>query len=225
VPRASVWILALAACGRAHFDDAGPLPFTHLDSQFDYGSATAISVTFANVSAGDTLVFALNLYQPPTGTLLTATDSSGDAVQMLGPLDRIDERHYVGYVENATAGMHTLAYTTDTQSHLELYAQQYGGIAASSSLDAFAWANGTTVGPDTMQSGFATTTWPVELLFGYGETNASGSVGEGFTLRASDHNNVVEDQVVRQPGSYQAVATNISGTGWTMVMMTFRAAN
>jgi hypothetical protein len=157
----------------------------------------------------------------PTGV----TDTLGNAYNLvLGPVPGFDDTIYIAVAANSPPGRDTITVTLTgaPYSYFEVYAHEYAGIAMSNPSDQTSWTAGTSTAPDGMISGPIVTTAPNDLLFGFGQSAGMSAGGEGFLPRTSFDGNVTEDKVVNTVGTYQATATMLSGTHWTMLAAAFK---
>jgi hypothetical protein len=214
-----------AGCGRIFDPAPTSTPPDFVQVGFNFTTDTSLSVSFEKpIGSGNTIVIALDVFGPETAAVTAVTDTLGNHFTVLGPFDSSVERHYLAYAEDTVPGTDAITAAVDTAASLELYIHEYSGLAPAASLDAVQWANGSSLAVDGMQSGFATTTAPVEVVFAFAEcTSGTCASGTGFTLRSHGHGNVTEDHIVTSIGSYQAVATSLDSATWTIVMATFRA--
>jgi hypothetical protein len=170
----------------------------------------------APVTAGDTLVLCADA---SSSTSLSVMDTLGS--QFLVAYSTIDgsgTQSGVGYAIGVAGGAETVTFGIQASGpvdFLEAYVQEYSGIGA---FDVATAMSGTAT---LMESGYATTTAPNELVFGFGITGTARA-GQGFTTRSSYNDNLTEDEILASPGSVEATATQVSGSGWTLTMAAFK---
>lgn len=173
------------------------------------------------VTAGDAIIICLNYPAAPGVVVSSITDTGNNAYQLVvGPVAGAGDTHYIAIAEDTAFGTDTITVTLSEAptGGADLFALEYSGIVTSNAFDVSAVATGS----DTaMDSGSAMTRSAPELILGYAEA-PSASAGSGFTRRALQTGNLVEDMVAPMKGSYSATATTTAGS-WTMLMATFKA--
>ncbi len=196
----------------------GPIAFVQINAQEFNQQGTAL-ISLASVKAHDTLIVCAGLDGQGAVTL---NDSQSDAFTQYVSFDSTTfgvQRNLVWAAFDVVGGNTTATLTTQV-SHtvFEVYLIEYSGLTA---FDVAASAQGNSTATDGMASGFATTTFGNDLIFGYG-TEGIGVQGTSFTLRSGFESDVVEDRVVTTVGSYEATATMQSGPGWEISMVAFK---
>ncbi len=184
------------------------------------GTATTLAVPYsaALVTAHDTLIVGVDGNSAGTATV---TDSLGNTfAPVVGPIENGGLRMTIFAAFDVAGGPDTVTVTLSSApaSFFEVYIHEYAGLVA---FDAEAAQVGTSTATDAMASGNADTHFGNELIFGYGVTGSSVA-GTSFNTRSSFHSNITEDMIVTTAGTYQATATMTAGSGWTMLMATFR---
>ncbi len=202
-------------------DGAMPTPIVFVQAANDKPvDATTALVLPMPVAEHDTLIVCLNI---PTGgaTFVSATDSLGNHYDtVFGPFTGSNSDHYIFVARNAAAGADTFTLTLSaaTGGGSDMFMLEYAGlIGFTDPYDVSSAMSGTGTG---MDSGSATTTAAHELLLGYAEAANATPIG-GFTQRATQSGNLIEDHIVNATGTYSAKATTTGGA-WTMTMATFR---
>ncbi len=184
-----------------------------------FGTATVGQLAFAQpLAAHHAAIIGVDSNSPGTATV---TDSQGNTfTPVLGPITNGGLRMTIFAAFDVAGGADTLTVTLSAapSSFFEVYLHEYAGIVA---YDTGAVAVGSSTATDAMASGPADTHAAKELVFGYGVTG-SAVAGTGFTERSSFDSNITEDQIVTMQGTYDATATMTAGSGWTMLMATFR---
>ena len=112
-----------------------PIALVQASTMVQGGGVTSLSVTLNSIVAGDLIpiVAASNHDLSPTGL----TDSSGDTVLSSVPwvadVNQASQGQY--YVENASAGTHTVTISFASGTALSIAAAEYSGAATTSALD------------------------------------------------------------------------------------------
>jgi len=201
--------------------DAAAPPITFLQSATIKPTATTTTLAFTtSITAHDAIIVCVNYPLASGATLTSVTDTLGNAyTPLVGPIDAAGDRHYVAAAYNSLAGNDTLTVTLSAApvSGSDLLILEYSGLALSNAFDVSANATGNGT---AMDSGGVTTTFGHELILGYAEA-PSATPGTGFTQRAIQSGNIVEDRVVMATGTYDAAATTTTGA-WEMIVATFK---
>ena len=195
----------------------------------DPGSATTVTVNYTLAqTAGDLNVVVVG-WNDTTASVGSVVDSSGNAYTLaVGPTQAggmlSQAIYYAKNIAAAAAGTNTITVTfTQAASHPDIRILEYSGADTISPLDVTSANTGSgTVGT----SGTATTTNPVDLLFGANiTTGMTSGPGTGYTKRllTSPDTDIAEDQFVSATGSYSATAPSSPST-WIMQLAAFRAA-
>ena len=196
-----------------------PISFVQANTFKPTAAVTTLALTTA-VAAHDAIVVCLNYPSASGASLVSISDTGGDTYAVVaGPIISGGDVHYVAVALDTTAATDTLTITLSapTGGGSDLLVLEYAGLALANAFDVSANQSGTGT---AMTSGSATTTFAHELILGYAETSMA-TAGAGFTSRAIQTGNMVEDKVVNTIGSYTATATTTSST-WTMIMAAFR---
>jgi hypothetical protein len=182
-------------------------------------TATSQQLAFTkDVAAHDAVIVCFNYNSPGTATV---TDTQGNRyAPVVGPIASTTLRLNIFVAFDVAGGPDTvnIALTVAPTSSFEAYIHDYAGLVG---FDTGAAGEGTSAATDAMSSGTAITSYSNELIFGYGITGTAAA-GTGFTVRSAFDANITEDELAATPGTYQAVATMVSGTNWTMLMAAFR---
>ena len=129
--------------------------------------------------------------------------------------------YYARNILAAAAGANTVTVQFSTGAAFpDIRILEYSGADLASPVDVTAAATGS---GGTSNSGSATTTNPMDLIFGANMvTGVTGGPGTGFTQRVltSPDSDIAEDRSVTATGSYSATAP-ASGS-WIMQMVAFR---
>ncbi len=192
------------------------------DGQITSGQTSTVSFS-SSTTAGNLLV--IYLIWDSTGSA-SVTDSLGNQyIGAVGPT-RWSNGSYSAqtfYAINRSSGIDkvTAKFGTAVKSFGIVYAHEYSGISTTSPVDVVAAASGAS---GNLDSGAATTTNDVDLLFGGGvSATRITSSGSAFIYRSTFQGNMTEDRNVTVRGSYRATATNSSGA-WAMQMVAFKSA-
>jgi hypothetical protein len=192
-------------------------------------TGSIISITLPDpVQAGDTIINCLNFPNAGSGSaasFVAATDTlNSTAMFTLGPYGANGAIHGCGglYATNEGSDTITVAFSASIGSGgTDWLVVVYGGLAGTGSYDTHAENSGTGAAMDSGEH--LTTKYAHQLVLGYAEAGAA-TPGSGFTERAMQSGNILEDRIVSVTGNYDADATNTSGGGWAMMMLSFEAA-
>ncbi|HYR13589.1 MAG TPA: fibronectin type III domain-containing protein, partial [Mycobacterium sp.] len=132
--------------------------------------------------------------------------------------------YYAAGIGASAAGANTVTVNFDAAvSYPDVRIAEYGGISATTPVDAAAGASGT----GTTSSVTLTTTNANDLLVAgnYVQTSTTAA-GAGYTNRVitAPDGNILEDRTVTVAGAYSATASLSGSGGWVMQLVTFRAA-
>lgn len=195
------------------------------------GSTATTTMLFASAqTAGDLIVVALQYSS--NQYVLSVTDTVGNVYRQAATSTiayagshRI-QIWYANNIQAAGAGANavTTKYNTIPSDAMVIAAVEYSGADPGNPLDVTSTAVGLAgTYPD---SGYATTHYPNELVFGnilFGLAGSCSDKGSGFNCRSNVWGNLVEDKFVSAIGRYDAVSTNNS-YDWLASMATFRPA-
>jgi hypothetical protein len=183
---------------------------------------TSITVPLtSNVTAHDSIIVGIVIDNSLTVTL---TDTLGNTfVNVLGPIDG-NLVLSVGAAFDVIGGADSVTATIQgsmTSDVFDVYVAEYRGVSA---FDVGSFTPfGSSAAVDGMVSGAAQTTANGELIVGIGGTQGgTAASGTGFTSLSLLDGNVFEAKIVAAPASYQATATMLSGSGWSMMMAAFK---
>jgi hypothetical protein len=193
-------------------------------------STASLSVPFTGAqTAGDLNVVVIG-WNDATQAVQSVKDSSGNVyVSAVGPTvlpgQLTQSIYYAKNIVAAGAGANAVTVTFNGAAAFpDVRVAEYRGLDAVSPFDG---AIGATGNSTTSDSGMLTTTSPSDLLVGANIVTAMTiAAGNGYTSRAitSPDADILEDRVVTAPGSYNANAS-LSGGGWVMQIVAFRAAS
>ena len=200
-----------------------PTPaFVQAASSASQGTPTSLSLAFsANTQAGDLLLVAFDY--SGSATVASVTDTQGNVFTQVGtqlstPGGVLSQ---VYYAPNTKGGADKVTVTlSENVSIIELYLNEYSGIASTNPIDAEAGASGSA---GAVSSGDVTTTVAGDIIYGYCLGDNACTVGSGFTARSTLDSNLIEDETAGAAGSYAATAT--ANSGWTMQMVALKPAS
>lgn len=187
-------------------------------------SGKTVKVTFSSSTSAGNLIIAFIAWDN-TGSV-SLTDSSGNGYsRAVGPTKWHSNLYSneVFYARSIAGGGDTITatFSSNIRSFGTLYVLEYSGLDATAPLDVTAAAAGSS---GSLNSGSATTTSAVELLFGAGVSDGTvRTPGAGYTVRTTAHGDLTMDRNVSVQGTYSATAGN-SGGAWAMQMVAFKAA-
>ena len=184
------------------------------------GSANSLSLSFPqNTVAGHLILVAFDYVS--TATPSSVTDSQGNVFTEVGSQLTTpgQAKSRVYYAPNIKGGADTVTVTLSANSGIELYVTEYTGVSQTNPIDAQAGAAGSA---GAVSSGNATTTTAGDLIFGYCAADWACTAGSGFTALSTFNDNLIEDMVAGNAGTY--AATGSANNGWTMQMVALRPA-
>jgi len=199
-----------------------PIAYVQHDTVKPTTSPTTLTLP-SMVTAHDTIIVCFNFPTSAGASLTSLTDSLGNTYNVVvNNVVGNSEQHYIAVAYDVAGGADTLSLALSaTVSGADMLVVEYSGIASTNAYDVDAYASGTTsTAMTTISSGTATTTFAHELIVGYAEA-PSATMGTGFTMRAMQSGNIVEDREVYATGTYAATAVTGAG-GWEMLMATFK---
>lgn len=179
----------------------------------------------SNNTTGNLIVLALG-WDSQSAVVNSITDTQGNTyVSAVGPVNGQggvlgNWRDQIFYAENVAGGANTVTIHFSSAVTSELYIHEYSGVDQSSPLDVTASSVGNSATPN---SGFKTTNFANELVFGYCQTSGSACThGTNFATRRTDNDNLSEDMIATSTGSYSASANKADAGDWIMSMATFK---
>jgi len=183
-------------------------------------STKTLSISFPSSSvAGDLILVAFDFNITATPSV---TDSQGNVFTEVGNqlTSPGGARSRVYYAKNIKGGPDTVTINLSANSSwIELYLTEYSGVDQTNPIDAQAGASGNA---GAVSSGNATTTVAGDVIYGYCVGDWTCTVGSGFTARSTFNNNLIEDKIAGNPGSY--AATGSATNGWTMQLVALKKA-
>jgi hypothetical protein len=186
------------------------------------GSASSLSLSFpSSTMAGDVILVAFDY--DTNATASSVTDSQGNVFTAIGNqlTSPGGARSRVYSAKNIKGGTDTVTVNLSANSgYIELYLTEYTGVDQTNPIDAQAGASGSA---GSVSSGNATTTVAGDVIYGYCVGDAACTVGSGFAARSTFQNNLIEDQLAGNGGTYAATAS--ANNGWTMQMVALKPAS
>jgi hypothetical protein len=189
---------------------------------------TTVNVPYIGAQTAGNLNVVVVGWNDTTASVGSVSDSKGNVYTLaVGPTSisgtLSQSVYYAKNIVSATAGTNAVIVTfSPAATFPDIRILEYSGADPSSPVDVTAANSGNGV---TSSSGSATTTNPVDLLFGANiVTTLTSGPGTGFTSRiiTQPDGDIAEDQLVTTTGSYSATAPLMSGA-WIMQMVAFRA--
>jgi hypothetical protein len=188
-------------------------------------ATTSITATLnGTIKAGNAIIIGVGTYSPKTDGTLMVTDSLGNTyVEVVGPVSALDaasdETIFATFGADGGNDVITVNINGSTlKSYIEVYAHEYSGVTG---FDVGTSQRGTNAGTDGIQSGFVNTSQNNELIFAYVDTGIANA-GTGFTSRCTLEDDLSEELIVADAGSYQATATMTQGNIWLILMAAFK---
>jgi chitodextrinase len=193
--------------------------------------ATSNSVSSGSFGAAVTtgnLIVVRVFYNSTSQTVSRITDTNNNGyTKAVGPTTGTGTlsvwRQELWFAKNVIGGSGvnvTATFDGTFNGEKAITAHEYAGLDPIAPFDVTAVQTGSGV---NASSGTATTTSPIEMIFGAALMGGCGYPGSGFTGRSSLGCNVSQDQNVATAGSFAAVVSNAAQS--TIVQMaTFRAA-
>ena len=186
-------------------------------------TATTVTQTFPLVSTAKNLIVVSLNVGSATANVLSVSDSKGNTyTRAAGPTlwSAASSRVSTYYASNITGGgaATTVTATLDASAFVEMYQLEYSGVLPMSPLDQVSVGTGTVA---AMDSGSKTTTYLNELIYGFGMSCGSATIGGTFTARSTFDSNFVGDRGVVALGTYNVNGTDACGS-WAVQMLTFK---
>jgi chitodextrinase len=204
------------------------IAFVQVNSAVPQTDQATVTVPFTLAQAAGNLNVVVVGWNSPTGQVLSVTDTRGNTyVRAVGPTVHASfgtqSIYYAANVQAAAAGANIVTVTFGAPvPYADIRIAEYSGIAPINPVDVVAAATGSGT---SSNSGMATTTNPTDLIVGANMvTSFTSAAGASFTSRVITvpDGDILEDRVVTTTGSYNATATQTSGS-WIMQMVAFKA--
>ena len=189
---------------------------------------TTVNVPFTAAQVSGDLNVVVVGWNDSTAIVNSVADSKGNAYTLaVGPISisgtLSQSIYYAKNILSAAAGTNTVTVTFSSPAvYPDIRILEYSGADPNNPLDVTAESSGDSA---NSSSGSATTTNPVDLLFGANiVTTTTTGPGIGFTSRmiTSPDADIAEDEMVTTTGAYSATAPLSSGA-WIMQMVAFKA--
>lgn len=197
------------------------------------GNSTSVNLSLSakislgqNVAANDVIILAAKVNNVSTVSVSAINDDQGNTYTSPVPFKTAGFAHLIAYATAAQASTTSPTITVTLTSTVDggkantiLYATKIAGLSLPPSIDVGRNAMGSSL---PMTSGTGTTSFPHELIFGFGASNAASiSEGASFTPLANFLGGLIEARVVDCVGTYEATAVIADGGNWMMMMATF----
>lgn len=204
----------------------GPVSFIQLNSATPANNTASVSAVFPVAETAGNLNIVAVGWSDATSAVSSVTDSRGNAYSLaIGPTSGTGLRQSIYYAKNIAAGNDTITVQfSQAVPFADLRILEYSGLDLSSPLDTTSGSSGN---GSSANSGSATTTTPIDLIFAAGTTGGNFiSAGTGFTARVitTPDANIAEDALATTTSTFSATANLGYSTDWVMQMATFRAA-
>src|SRR3984885_10156297 len=221
--RRLLWTFAISLCfwPTANAQVTSPV-FVQSIANAPSGSANSLSLSFpANTLAGDVILVAFDY--DTNSVPSSVTDSQGNLFAPLGNqlTSPGGSRSRVYYAMSIKGGADTVTVKlSGTSAWLELYLTEYTGVNQTNPIDAQAGASGTA---GAVSSGNATTTAAGDAIYAFCMGDWNCTAGSGFAAHSNFNDNLIEDKLAGNAGSYAATGT--ANNGWTIQMVALKPAS
>jgi len=184
-------------------------------------AASSSSLSFStSTRAGDLILvgFDYDTHATPSSVV----DSQGNVFTAIGSqlTSPAGARSRVYYAKNIKGGPDTVTVKLSANSGwIEVYLTEYAGTNPASPIDAVAGSSGNS---SSVSSGNITTTVPGDFLYAYCVGDWACSASSSFVTRSHFDDNLIEDRLAANAGTYSATAT--ANKGWTIQMVALKPA-
>jgi chitodextrinase len=200
--------------------------FVQQNSVTPQNAQSTVAVSYAQPQTTGNLNVVVVGWYSTNATITSVTDSAGNTYAVAAPLMHSSQMYQaIYYAKNigasAAGNVVTVKFSAAVQ-FADIRLAEYSGLDTVNPFDTTSSGTGS---PATATSGNVTTSKPVELLVGAGETSGLFTApGSGYTKRVitSLDGDILEDRVVTATGSYTATAAQ-SGDE-VMQVVAFKAA-
>lgn len=205
------------------------ISFVQMNSATPQAAQSPVTVPYLNSqTAGDLNVVVVG-WNDTAATITSVTDTLGNAYTLaVGPTVQTGTAtqaiYYAKNIASAPPGANTVTATfTPPAFHPDIRIAEYSGIDPLNAFDAGVGAQGNTA---TSDSGPVNTTNGNDLLVGANTVQSiSTGAGAGYISRAiTPDGDILEDQIVSVPGSFNATTILDKIQPWIMQVAAFRAA-
>jgi hypothetical protein len=197
------------------------------------GTGTLTTSAFAgSTTTGNLIVVGVSFDSGTLNTVTAVSDSKSNTYTKILDLDGTQDVT-LWYAQNITGGAShtvTVTFNSGAGAALGFVAQEFTGIASSSSLDKSVIAQGTSTTPASGNT--AATTQADELVvgvLGFSSTSTSITLGSGYSnlgsVTGTNLSAALESKVVAATGAQSAGATLGASRAWCMGVATFKAAS
>jgi hypothetical protein len=180
------------------------------------------SIKLGAVVPNDVVVVAFRVSDALTIGVGAINDDLGDTFTHTAPFTPGNFTYMIAFTTVAkSAPTITISLTLTGVANTILYGLSYQGLVTPAAFDVTVSSNGPS---PPVTSGLATTHFPHELVFGFGESPTAGigmTVGPTFSTIAATNHGVIEDKVVHCTGSYEVTGALTDAGAWAMMMATF----
>src|SRR5579859_1424063 len=201
---------------------AQAVPISYVQSNAGSSSGcTSCTVSFSSNTATGNLIF-VGAHFNTSPAVLSVTDTLGNVYTQAGSsLAGVVGGGSDGifYANNIKGGPDTVSLNFASSQNTIIYISEYAGLDKLAPLDVSASSTASSL---VLNSGSATTTYPLELIVGFGICSNTCGPGASFTTRNTFNGNILEDKVVSTIGSYSATGTQDIVGSWGMQMATFK---
>jgi len=188
--------------------------------------AQTYTATFNNpVAKGDLIAVAFWWNSLPGSSIVSVTDSAGDAYYPVKQTSSVDSNDWAGWIYAASnvTGSSNLSVTVKVSyanaNQFSMAILEYSNVGF---LDVTGTAGGTSGA--TVSSGNVTTNHANELILGIAVADVNVTAGSGFNSRFVSPYFCVEDELVTAQGSYAATfvtSNSIQNEGWDAAVAAF----
>jgi hypothetical protein len=198
-----------------------PAAFVQVASATPQSAGMSTSVAYAMPEVSGDLNVIVVAWNDATHSVVSVTDGSKNAyTRAVGPTVGANITQSIYYAAKIAGGSNQVTVAFDSAvDNADIRVLEYSGVG---SLDGVASGTGS-ISPATTSQ--ITTTAPHNLLVAAGTTSGDFSAaGSNYTQRiiTQPDGDIVEDEIVSQPGSYSATAPT-SGS-WVMQLVAFKGA-
>lgn len=188
--------------------------------------AQTYTATFNSpVAKGDLVAVAFWWNFLPGSSIVSVTDSAGDAYYPVKQTSSVSSNDWAGWIyaaSNVTGASHLSVTVKVSYANADQFSMAILEYSNVGTLDVTNTAGGTS--GVTVSSGSVTTNHANELVLGIAVANVNVTAGSGFNSRFVSPYFCVEDELVTTQGNYAAnfvTSNTIQNEGWDAAMATF----
>jgi hypothetical protein len=195
-------------------------------SNANLGSATTLTVDLGDpVGAHDAL--RIGLTYPDNITVVSIADDLGSTFHSaIVPTSADGFLHEMQIAEDVATGNDAVhVVLSATPSLVEMFVEDYSGVAADNAIDVTAVGTGSSVAMNGVTTPTVTTTGPDEAVLAYASGPGAASDGTGWTALATFDGDLTEGRTLATPGDVTATATITSGPpsgDWIIMLAALR---